>query len=103
MTASCAVEVTNGECFVSLTGEVDLHNAEVIVEWLRLAVDVPGCRRVEVDLSSLDFLDGQGISSLLRGHGYAQARGVGFKVKQPQLIVARALNITGADRVLGLC
>jgi anti-anti-sigma factor len=103
MTASCAVEVTNGACFVSLTGEVDLHNADVIVEWLRLAVDVPGCLSVEVDLSSLDFLDGQGISSLLRGHGYAVARGVVFKVKQPQLIVARALNITCADRVLGLC
>jgi anti-anti-sigma factor len=103
MTASCAVKVTNGECFVSLTGEVDLHNADVIVEWLQLAVDVPGCFSVEVDLSSLDFLDGQGISSLLRGHRYAQARGVNLKVKQPQLIVARALNITGADRVLGLC
>lgn len=103
MTASCAVEVTNGECFVLLTGEIDLHNAHVIVEWLRLAVDVPGCLSVEVDLSRLNFLDGQGISGLLRGHRYAQARGVDFRVKQPQMIVARALTITGADRVLGLC
>ena len=103
MTASCAVKVSDGECLVSLTGEVDLHNADVIVQWLQLAVDVPGCLSVEVDLSSLDFLDGQGITGLLRGHRYAQARGVGFTVKQPRMIVARALNITGADRVLGLC
>jgi anti-anti-sigma factor len=102
MTASCAVQIANGECFVSLTGEVDLHNAEVIAEWLRLAVELPGCLSVEVDLSCLDFLDGRGIRTLLRSHGYAQDKGIGFRIKQPQLIVARALSITGADRVLGI-
>ena len=86
-----------GRYLVSVRGEVDAHVApQVAAELERLEGD--GADRITVDLTEVPFLDSSGIGVLL-----AAAKRLGrsrLTVVAPGVPIRRALEITGADRVL---
>jgi anti-sigma B factor antagonist len=88
---------SGGNYLVRVQGEVDLHvSMHVAAELERLEDD--GADGIVVDLSEVPFLDSSGIGVLLAaGKRLGRSR---LTVVAPGMPVRRALELTGADRVL---
>jgi anti-sigma B factor antagonist len=100
--ASHQLTTADDGCVVALAGEIDATSAPDLLDWLRAAIDRPGCRNVEIDLSGLRFLDSSGIRSLIQAYGLARARGVRVHASNPQHMVRRVLQLTGVLQMLGV-
>ncbi|MFJ1756932.1 STAS domain-containing protein [Kitasatospora sp. NPDC088134] len=80
-------------------GELDHDSVGPLREALESAVaDPPG--RLVVDCAGLDFCDSTGLNLLLRAHAAARQVGLPLLLAGPGPVVARMLQITGADEVL---
>jgi anti-sigma B factor antagonist len=93
--ATHKARVSGDTCVVALSGEIDMSTAGDLEKWLRDAMEQTGCRRLEVDLTDLDFLDSFGIRALLRGKEYADAAGIAFSVNHPNPLIERLLRTLG--------
>jgi len=91
--ATHTARVVGDICVVTLSGEIDMSNSGEVETWLRDAIE--GCRRIEVDLGSLEFLDSFGIRALLRGREHAEAFGVAYRLTNPNTLVERILRTLG--------
>jgi len=93
--AAHTARVVDDLCVVALSGEIDMSTAGDLEKWLREAMRDSGCRRLEVDLTDLDFLDSFGIRALLRGKEYADEKGVAFVATHPNGLIERILRTLG--------
>ena len=84
---------------VALSGEADLTTAELLREMLAAQLGT-GARLVTVDASELSFLDAASLRVLVLAARALQARHGTLVFACPQPLVARLLEITGADRLL---
>jgi len=84
---------------VMLSGEADLTTTELLREMLAAQLST-GVRRVTVDASELLFLDSASLRVLVLAARALQARHGTLVLARPQPLVARLLEITGADRLL---
>jgi anti-anti-sigma factor len=84
---------------VVLSGEADPTTATVLREMLAAQLDT-GARLVTVDASGLSFLDSASVRVLVLAARALQGRHGRLVLARPQPIVARLLEITGADRLL---
>ena len=84
---------------VALSGEADPTTAAVLRETLAAQLDT-GARLVTVDASGLSFLDSVSVRVLVLAARALQGRHGRLVLARPQPIVARLLEITGADRLL---
>ena len=85
----------------ALSGELDISG----VAGLREALDElhrRGHRRVELDLSDLDFLDAAGLGELVRADRRFRDSGAELVLTGLRPAQRRLLEITGLDRVLTL-
>ena len=82
-----------------LSGEADLTTTELLREMLATQLST-GVRRVTVDASELLFLDSASLRVLVLAARALQARHGTLVLARPQPLVARLLEITGADRLL---
>ncbi|MFF0445508.1 STAS domain-containing protein [Streptomyces sp. NPDC004609] len=79
-------------------GELDHHTADLLRVPLEAALEA-GRSRLVVDCSRLDFCDSTGLNVLLSARLSAEAAGGGVHLAGMQPVVARVLEITGADAV----
>ena len=84
---------------VVLSGEADTTTAALLREMLAAQLEA-GARLVTVDASELSFLDSASLRVLVLAARALQGRHGTLVLARPQPIVARMLEITGADRLL---
>jgi anti-anti-sigma factor len=84
---------------VVLSGEADLTTTEMLRETLATQLGM-GALLVTVDASELSFLDSASLRVLILAARALQARHGTLVFACPQPLVARILEITGADRLL---
>ena len=84
---------------VTLSGEADLTTTELLREMLATQLGT-GARLVTVDASELSYLDSASLRVLVLAARALQARHGTLVFACPQPLVARLLEITGADRLL---
>lgn len=82
---------------VRLRGEVDLNTAGQVRDVLTGQVKAEA-RRVVVDLSRLGYIGSLGIHALLDAQADLMAGGGSLAVACPRPVVARVLELTGADQ-----
>ena len=84
---------------VVLSGEADLTTTELLREMLATQLGT-GARLVTVDASELSFVDSASLRVLVLAARALHARRGTLVFACPQPVVARLLEITGADRLL---
>jgi anti-anti-sigma factor len=84
---------------VVLSGEADAATAALLREALAALLDT-GTRLVTVDASGLSFLDSASVRVLVLAARALRGRHGTLVLARPQPVVARLLEITGADRLL---
>ena len=94
--AVSGVERRDGAVVVSLTGELDLYNAEEVrTALLDACAGEP--ELLVVDLEEVRFLDSTALGVLIEARSRLPARG-GFRLAAPGLEARRALEVSGLDR-----
>lgn len=96
------VSVQGDTRMVALTGEIDMRTADQLGDRLCAELDIDGCRRLEVDLAGLRFIDSSGIRNLVRAARHASGLGVEFTVVRPEELVRTVIEVTGVAGYLGL-
>ena len=90
------VEKRDGATVVSLTGELDLYNAEDIrAALLECCADEPSV--LVVDLTEVTFVDSTALGVLIEARSRLADRN-GFRLAAPGLETRRALEVSGLDR-----
>jgi anti-anti-sigma factor len=84
---------------VTVSGEVDLATAPVLLSALLVAIEDHHPRTLELDLARVTFIDAQGVSALLRAHHAAQAVRSAVRLVRPQRHVRRVLELTGVATI----
>ena len=84
---------------VALSGEADATTAAELRKTLATQLDT-GARLVTVDVSGLSFLDSASLRVLILAARALKGRHGRLVFARPQPLVARLLEITGADRLL---
>jgi anti-anti-sigma factor len=92
------VRHTSGGAVVVPAGELDHHSAPTLSDTLHACVD-EGRARIVVDCTGLEFCDSTGLNVLLAARLAAEAAGGRVHLAGMRPIVARVLEITGADAV----
>jgi len=86
----------DGAVIVSLTGELDLYNAEEVRSaLLDTLADAPDL--LVVDLEGVMFIDSTALGVLIEARSRMDDRS-GFRLAAPGLEVRRALEVSGLDR-----
>lgn len=98
--ASHLVEVRGDVVCVYLRGELDLAVADEVSGWLDKAFDEHPGKDLEVDLSTLDFLDSSGIRALLNAYRTVTAKGRVFRVVGATGGVREVLEIVHVHELL---
>jgi anti-sigma B factor antagonist len=86
---------------IELAGEIDMANAGSLGDCLCQAIDLTGSGLV-VDLAAVTFIDSSGMAMMLRVHRVAATRQVTVRWRGMQPFPAKALAMTGLDRVLAV-
>jgi anti-sigma B factor antagonist len=90
------IDRSDGSTVVSLAGELDLYNANVVRDAL-LACCAESPDRLIVDLSAVKFIDSTALGVLIEARTRMPNR-KGFLLAAPGLETRRALEISGLDR-----
>jgi anti-anti-sigma factor len=103
MDAQLTLQVSQGPAhvLVTLAGDCDDSTRRQFRDGLISAVS-PGTRRLIVDLSALGFLDSAGVHALMSIKTTLSGRGGSLVLVSPRPIVARVLELMGADEVIPL-
>ena len=90
------VEQRDGACVISLTGELDLYNAETVrAALLDCCAEEP--ELLVVDLEQVRFIDSTALGVLIEGRSRMADRNA-FRLASPGLETRRALEVSGLDR-----
>ena len=95
------ISVTSGAAYtlITLAGECDLHTGRQLRDVLTSEVS-RGAQRMILDLSGLSFMDSTGMQVLLSVRTVLTVRGGSMALVAPQPVVARILELTGADQYI---
>lgn len=92
----------DGLLVASLDGELDLDSADVVRDSLAEAVRLFTCRRIQVDVSRLSFIDSYALGALVSARNTAAGAGVPLTLVNPSPPVRKAVEVTGLADVFGL-
>lgn len=98
-TSTAGVETSANEVTVTVSGELDMADADEVGEILTRAA-AAGRAILRVDLSGLTFADSSAIKALLVGAKAAEANGVDYQLVNPHGNVQRLLSVTGLTEAL---
>lgn len=96
--AEVDIEIVGDEAVVTLSGEIDLSNADELARLLAPLIDGAAAGTVVVDASGLVFIDSSGIAVLIR---MAKA-GRTVRIRRPSPVVRQVVVATGLAGVLHL-
>jgi anti-sigma B factor antagonist len=89
-----------GEVCLSLTGEVDLSNCDLLQEMIEDVLRDPGVVGLRLDLTALRFIDAAGLRCLIRAKRSAESHGVHFCTLNAGGIVLRVMDLFGLGKDL---
>jgi anti-sigma B factor antagonist len=92
----------DGQVLITADGEIDLHTEPLLREALFAALAHDSAHTVLVDMSAVTFLDSIGINVLVRAHHAATGTNRTVRLRNPQPLVTRVLQITGLEKTFGL-
>ena len=95
-----SVEHTGSTAIVRLAGELDLATAPEVSDVLRGLE--PGCKRIILDLTGLEFIDSTGLRLAVTEHDRASLDGFEFVMAGAGGAVLKVLRLTGLDVALPL-
>ena len=95
-----SVEHTGSTAIVRLAGELDLATAPEVSDVLRGLE--PGCKRIILDLTGLEFIDSTGLRLAVTEHDRASLDGFEFVIAGAGGAVLKVLRLTGLDVTLPL-
>lgn len=95
--------MTRKALVVSVTGDIDQHNAASIREQIDLKISFEGVRKVIFDFSNLDFMDSSGIGIIIGRYKLMTAVNgeVCVVVRKPTL--RKLLELSGVQRIVRIC
>lgn len=88
----------DGHVIVTLRGECDLNNADILRERLLALLDDGQTPCVILDLTDLTFIDSSGLTALVVADRRARALGGALVLAGARKIVARVLSLTALDK-----
>ena len=91
---SFPVSVRDGQAVVTTPEEIDISNAGLLREALRVAA-ATGQPVIVVDMSGTEFCDSTGLNVLVRGLGQAEQAGGELRLVMGGTGVQRVLTVTG--------
>ena len=95
-TPVAGVDRRDGAVVISLTGELDLYNAEAVrAALLECCAEEPSV--LVVDLEQVTFIDSTALGVLIEARSRMTERG-NFRLAAPGLETRRALEVSGLDR-----
>lgn len=97
-----SVTTEDSYTLVALAGEFDLNTSQTLRDVLEPHTSGPS-RRLIVDLSGVAFIDSTAVHALLDIRAALAAVGGRLILVAPQAVVARVLNIVGADQLIPVC
>jgi anti-anti-sigma factor len=99
--STCTVDVatTPSTVVVTVSGELDMADADTVAELLIEAASA-GKPIVRVDLAGLEFADSSAVRSILLGAKAADDLGVSYELINPHGSVRRLLGVTGLSDAL---
>ena len=99
--STCAVDVetTPSHIVVSVSGELDMADADQVAQVLVDAANA-GKPILRVQLSGLTFADSSAIKAIILGARAADQRGVTYELVNPHGRVQRLLQVTGLHKAL---
>lgn len=88
---------------VSVTGDIDQHNASSVREQIDLKISHENVRKVIFDFSNLDFMDSSGIGIIIGRYKLMRAIGgeVCIVVSKPTL--RKLLELSGMHKITRIC
>lgn len=93
----------SGRLSVKVVGELDLSSIGDFEEQMRkLAAEIDGPLRLNLDLADLSFMDSSGLRLLLSWSVIATDRGGEFSISACSRPVRRAIEIAGISQALAL-
>jgi anti-anti-sigma factor len=97
VTAGSIAEITHwgGRCVVTVTGDIDLSNAEDLSAVAIPVIQSSTASEVALDLGAVSFIDSSGLGALLLIRNAAQERGLAVRLTRTSSQVRRLLEITG--------
>ncbi len=95
------VEATPNYVTVTVTGELDMADADSVAQVLVDAADA-GRPILRVQLSGLTFADSSAIKAIILGAKAAEQRGVTYELVNPHGRVQRLLQVTGLTKALNV-
>ena len=93
-TCKVRIETTPNHVTVSVSGELDMGDADRVSAILREAAE-SGKPLVRLDLSALTFADSSAVKAILVGARAADENAVAFQLINPHGSVRRLLDVTG--------
>jgi anti-anti-sigma factor len=96
----CTIERQDDRIVVIPEGDVDAANAAMLRQVLQQIVERQDCRRLDVDLRKVSFLDSSGLGMFVAAHRAAAARGITLRLRDPGPMVRMVLQVTNLDGVL---
>jgi anti-sigma B factor antagonist len=91
----------DGECVVTVNGEVDVYTSPILRERLVEAMD-QDCRRMMVSLDGVDFIDSSGLGVLVGCLRRVKERDGGLVLICSREQILKIFRITGLDKVFAI-
>jgi anti-anti-sigma factor len=89
-----ALEVADGAMTVQLRGEIDIANADMVLDALTRAVRARTARSLTLDIAGLSFIDARGVRTFAALREVAEAAGVEYRLVGAQRHVRRVFELT---------
>lgn len=86
---------------ISVTGEIDISNADKVRDAINLALEQP-TELVELDFAHVAYIDSTGIGVLVGAAHHADEHGKRFAVVNAQSGVMRVAHLLGVDKEIGI-
>lgn len=86
---------------ITVTGEVDISNADRLREVINFALEQP-TEEIQLDLAQVAYIDSTGIGVLVGAAHHAAEHGKGFSVVNAQPGVMRVAQLLGVDQEISI-
>ena len=93
-------EIKGDTLRAAIVGEIDHHGAAALREDLDDAIIAARPKAVELDLSTVDFMDSSGLGVIMGRKATADRLGAAFKLINPTKRVARIIELAGLGKVM---
>ena len=92
--------VKDGILYVKLSGDIDHHSAKVIRNSVDNLIRINNPAELELDLSSIEFMDSSGLGLVLGRYKKQTDIGGKMKILNPTKRILQILQLAGVDKII---